>query len=314
MKKSIAAAAFCALGMATLAQAMAAEITVERNERGATVKIDGRLFTEYRIDSNGKSILWPLIGPTDKPITRAYPMDKADAHGTTDHVHHRSVWFGHGDVNGIDFWTEKPNHGSIRHRDFVKIGNGDPALVVTRNDWIGPQGDKQCEDQRTLRFGVDGDNRWIDFDIALKATAGPVHFGDTKEGCFAVRVADTMTVDAKQGGQIVNHRGQKDAKAWGQAAEWIDYHGPVDGETVGIAIFNHPDSFRFPTRWHVRNYGLFAANPSGPSAFAKGKKNDSFTLPAGESLTLRYRIWLHRGDHREGKVAEACAAYVGSAP
>ena len=137
-------------------------------------------------------------------------------------------------------------------------------------------------------------------------------FGDTKEGTFGLRVPDSMRVDSKKGGQIVNSRGQTGEDAcWGQPAEWVDYHGPVDGQTVGIAILNHPGSFRYPARWHVRNYGLFAVNPFAEHEFAKDTSHPvSYTLPQGKVLLLRYRILLHHGDEKQGKVAEAFTDYA----
>jgi hypothetical protein len=290
---------------------LAATVTAERSEGGAVVKIDGQPFTEYLTLSGNKPILWPIIGPTGKPLTRDYPMAK-EADETKDHVHHRSLWFTHGSVNGVDFWAEKPGAGGIieRHREFVRIESGPRAVIVTRNDWLGPDGKKQLEDERTLTFGVEGQTRWIDYAITLKATEGPVKFADTKEGTFGVRVAETMRVDAKKGGRIVNSKGQVNGDAWGKPAEWVDYHGPVDGQTVGIAILNHPGSFRFPTYWHVRTYGLFAANPFGVRDFAgKTAADGSHTIPGGEALTLRYRVVLHRGDEKEGKIAEMFSAY-----
>ena len=119
-----------------------------------------------------------------------------------------------------------------------------------------------------------------------------------------------MRVDSRKGGRIVNSRGQVNGDAWGKPAEWVDYHGPVDGETIGIAILNHPSSFRFPTYWHVRTYGLFAANPFGLREFTNGAKQGQYRVASGENLTLRYRVLLHRGDDKRGKVAESFAAYA----
>lgn len=119
-----------------------------------------------------------------------------------------------------------------------------------------------------------------------------------------------MKVDAKLGGKIVNSEGQVDGKAWGRPAAWVDYHGPVGGDTVGIAILNHPSSFRFPTYWHVRTYGLFAANPFGLSDFPDTTKSGEYTLAKGEEITLRYRVLFHRGDEKEGKVAEVFSCYA----
>jgi hypothetical protein len=308
-----------ALIMACLFQnnaAFSAEITAERTENGAVVKIDGQLFTEYLTKSETKPILWPIIGPTGKPMTRDYPL--RDRPGEVkDHIHQRSLWFTHGNVNGVNFWAEPKtnpkmkNLGVIQHTQFLEVCSGKPAVIITRNDWLGPDGKKVCEDQRTLRFDTDDDARWIDFDITVKATNGSVPFADDKEGTFGLRVADSIRVDTKQGGKIVNSHGQVDGDAWGKTAPWVDYYGPVDGQTVGIAVFNHPTSFRYPTYWHVRTYGLFAANPFGLHEFTKGERSDGeYVIPAGGAMTLRYRVFLHRGDEKEGKVAEAFEAYT----
>ena len=290
----------------------AAEVTAQRSEQGATVKIDGQPFTEYVVRSGAKPILWPIIGPTGKRMTRDYPMEKGSKE-TKDHVHHRSLWFTHGSVNGVDFWGETPpgKTGTIVHRKFVKIASGRQAEIVTENDWLSPAGKKVLEDQRHLTFGTWHDARWIDFDITFAASEGPVTFGDTKEGAFGLRVAESLRVDSKQGGRIVNSRSETNAVAWGKRADWVDYYGPIDGETVGIAVFDHPSSFRHPTGWHVRTYGLFAANPFAQRSFA-GKETEaaSYTLPQGKELTLRYRVFLHRGDDQQGKVAEAFADYA----
>jgi len=303
--------ALLALGVVLMfaASLPAAEITAQRSEKGVTVKIDGQLFTEYLVRSGSKPVLWPIIGPTGKPVTRAYPMETGTKE-TKDHPHQRSLWFTHGSVNGVDFWAEGAGKsGTEQHREFVQVTSGPTAIVVTRNDWLDPKGKKVCEDQRTLTFGTDGDARWIDFDITIRASDGPLAFGDTKEGTFAVRVAETICVTSKHGGRIVNSKGQVDGAAWGKPAEWVDYYGPVDGQVVGIAILNHPNSFRSPTYWHVRTYGLFAANPFGLKDFTKGEKQGDHALPADGSLSLCYRVLLHRGDEKEGKIAEAFAAY-----
>ena len=228
---------------------------------------------------------------------------------TNDHPHQRSLWFTHGNVNGNDLWSELPIAGSTVHRKFLDVSGGSQAKIVSVNDWLDKNGNKLCEDQRTIIGGVDGDNRYIDFDIIIKAVDKPVTFGDTKEGSFGIRVPDSMRVDAKRGGRIVNANGTTDDHAWGKAATWVDYHGPVEGETLGIAILNHPSSYGFPTHWHVRPYGLFAANPFGLHDFDGLAANGSHTLKPGETMTFRYRVILHKGDEKEGHIAESFAKY-----
>jgi ketosteroid isomerase-like protein len=306
------------LAALTFVPVQAAKITVEKSDRGAVVKADGQLFTEYVVRSNTKPILWPLIGPDGKRMTRDYPMLENQPGERYDHPHHRSMWFTHGEVNDIDFWADKPaeKKGKVVHREFVALESGERGKIVTRNDWMSPDLKKKiCEDQRTFIFYADPDKRWIDVELVVKATNGPVTFGDTKEGCFGVRVAGTMKVDAKPGGEIVTSRGKTNAAAWGKQAEWVDYHGPVDGETVGVAIMNHPSSFRYPTYWHVRTYGLFTANPFGLHHFTGAKEGaGAHTIESGETMTLRYRVLLHKGDEKAGRVAEIFDAYRKSAP
>jgi methane monooxygenase PmoA-like len=302
-----------ALGLAAFcSNADAADVTAEKSDAGVVIKIDGQLFTEYVTNFNGTPILWPINGPTGEPMTRAHPMAEGSEAERKDHVHHRSLWFTHGDVNGLSFWHVE----TIKHREFVKIESGSKARVVTINDWIDGDGKTVCEDLRCLTFGVNGEARFIDYDVTLKATTGPVKIGDTKEGTMAIRVAGTMKVDAdkklnpKWGGKIVNSDGLTDRGAWGKRAAWVDYHGPVNDKVVGVAIMNHPSSFRFPTYWHVRTYGLFAANPFGVHNFEESDKVDgSYTMAKGESIDLRYRFLFHIGDEKEGKVGAAFEAY-----
>jgi hypothetical protein len=302
-------AAFSILLVAPLSSA-ADHVAVQATDTGVNVTIDGQPFTTYLFKSGAKPILWPIVGPTGKEMTRAYPMRPGNPDEKTDHIHHRSLFFTHGDVNGIDFWAETAKvQGTTEHRELVKAAGGDVGTIVTRNDWIGPDGKKVLEDERRLKLGGNSEARWIDFDITLKATEGPVTFGDTKEGSFGIRVPGTMKVDAKKGGEIVSSEGLKNGEAWGKSAAWVDYHGPVEGETLGIAVLNHPSSFRYPTYWHVRTYGLFAANPFGLKAFGSGKEGE-YVLEKGKSMNLRYLVILHKGDEKEGKIAEAFKTFA----
>jgi hypothetical protein len=259
--------------------------------------------------------VWPLLGPDGVPLTRAWPMSEENADEKRDHPHHRSLWFTHGEVNNVDFWAEVPNHGNIVHRKFGEVkSDANMATITAVNDWLGPDGTKILEEHRSIRFHGSPDVRLMDCDFRLVATETDVHFGDTKEGTFGVRVAEWMSVDAKQGGTLVNAEGLVDAPAWGKISPWVDYHGPKDGNRYGIAILCHPKTFRSPGRWHARTYGLFAHNPFGVKHFvAEGEQTPDqaggHLLKKGDQLDFHYRIILHRGDEKESQIARLYEEY-----
>ena len=255
-------------------------------------------------------------------MTRSWPVGPEEEGEHTDHVHQRSFWFTHESVNGVNYWAEprsyspenrsEHNVGLIAHRVFAEMSSDDQgAKLVAISDWLDREYEQVLEQHTTYRFTANDSCRTIDMVVKLSATNGDVVLEDRKDGMFGIRLASTMKVDAELGGQIVNSEGQLDKEAWGQYATWVDYHGPVAGETVGVAILWHPSNFRNPIRWHVRNYGLFAANPLAEEGFPQSdRKQGPFTIKGGESLTLRFRTLFHRGDQEQAKIADAYAAYA----
>ena len=291
---------------------LAGGFSVGTTKAGVTIKFEGTLFTRYVIGQSNKPFLWPVIGPSLDEMTRAFPMEKREGE-RHDHPHHRSLWFGHQGIGGFDTWHEpasgrKTSLGSTVHREFVKVQGGETAVIVTRNDYVGG-GKKLLADERTHIFKVENGQRIIDVNITFTAEYGDCVLGDKKDAGFSVRIATSMDVDSKKGGSIVNSNGITDKAAWGKRAAWVDYHGPVKGKTVGVAILNHPKSFRHPTPWHVRTYGLFTANPFGLKSLGQGKAG-GFTLEKGKSITLRHRVIFHQGDEKAAKIGQAYKAYA----
>jgi hypothetical protein len=288
-----------------------AELAPRDRSPNIEIQLNGQPFTTLVLATGPKPFLFPVIGPTGDRFTRSYPMEEVPGEDQ-DHPHQRSFWFTHGKVNGVDFWSELPGHGRILPKRVQSAGvqNGSAAVIVrSEDDWIDAHAKPVCSDERTMTFYGTHSPRIIDFDITIKATHGPVTFGDTKEGTFGLRVASSMDVKRQQGGKITNAEGITDAAAWGKASPWVDYTGPIGGKTVGIAILNHPSSFRYPTTWHVRDYGLFAANPFGYHDFGQAKPGDH-TIPEGGTITFRYRVILHEGDTESARIAEAFSAYA----
>jgi hypothetical protein len=317
--------------------ALAAEpaaVKATRTDTAIEFTAGDELVTRYHVGPDVvKPYLWPLNAPGQVPATRGWPMEKGLPKETADHVHQKSGWFCHGDVipegielkvrsgdknvKGVDFWSEGKGHGTIA---VVEVGEpkqaAGQASVRTRNEWKAPDGTKILDEDRTITVRDLGDARLVVLDINLHASVCPITFGDTKEGSMGVRVNDQFRLNAPGSDGIVTAADGTTVKApakdniavWGKRSDWNDYAGSVDGKVVGIAIFDHPKNSP-RAAWHTRAYGLMAANPFGRNSFPD-TRGELFKLAKGDHLKLRYGILLHRGDAKEGKVAEHFAAFA----
>ena len=277
------------------------------------ILVAGSPFTTYYFQGYNKPIFYPLRAASGTIVTRGYPMIQNIAGEAKDHPHHKGLWLTHGDVNGIDFWSETPTSGKIIHRKFEELKSDDHVgILKSRNDWVSHEGKRVLEEIREVKVHNLPNVRVIDFDFKLRAIEGPVKFGDTKEGTFGIRLAQPFSEN--QGGRIENARGGiGERSCWGKQAEWVDFTTQIKNENLGVAIFDHPSSFRHPTYWHVRGYTLFAANPFGLHDFYDDKTKDgSYTLQAGASLVLRYRVYIHPGTTEESQIPNQYKAYTDS--
>ena len=295
---------------------VAAEVKITDQDGKLKVEAEGKLFTEYVYQNTSRPYLYPILGPKGLAMTRHWPMQEVGDE-EKDHPHQKSFWYAHGDMNGIDFWAEGAGKGKIVHEKFLEVAGGDKQGVIrSRNRWVASDGTVVCTDERKLRFQPEGEAMLVDFEITLQASNGEVKMGDTKEGTMGLRLAETMRLKGKTGkGHIVNSAGQKDDATWGKRADWCDYYGPVQDTTVGVAMFDHPKNPRHPTWWHVRDYGLFAANPFGLHDFEKSPKNTGdFVIPKDQSVIFRYRFYFHPGDTQAAAVAGHYLDYVKDVP
>jgi hypothetical protein len=304
-----------------------ADVTVKEQADRVRIEINGQLFTEYRHGDSPHVYYWPIIGPNGAKMTRAYPMEKVEGE-ETDHVHHRSLWFSHGAVNGVDFWGEAasykgtPKHpvGKIEHVKVLAAESG-PKVGTLRTEvkWAAPDGTVPIRSEQTLRVHDTGASteRVCDFEVVLIAGDKDVLFGDTKEGTAAIRIAESMRLkrgkDFPAGkGTIINNGGTEGAKAWGQNAKWVTMSGPIGDKVYSITMMDHPSNLRHPTRWHARDYGLFAANPFCEVDMDKTKPKGAgdYVLKAGQKLTFKYRLAFTEGDATAAKAEDRFKAYA----
>ena len=294
-------------------------VALSRDPEKIDIQIGGKPLTIFKYAVNEKQprpIFYPLFGPNGARMTRGYPMESFPGEHT-DHPHQQSFWVSHGDVNGVDFWALGAKQGYQRVNEIALQDQGPVlGLIETMIDWESVTGDKIMHERRAVTFwGTSDAARMIDFDLTFVAAYGDVTFGDTKEGgLVSLRIASTLceSQDAgKTGGTITNSNGQVHMdQTWGKPAPWCDYSGPVGGITAGLSIMDHPENLFYPTPYHVRDYGLFTANPFGLSYFMGKEHNGSRTLPYGQAWHLRYRVYIHDGDVKSGNVAEAYVDYI----
>lgn len=287
------------------------KLKIERAGDVCAVRINDKPFTFLHLSGLRRPILYPVLGPGQTPMTRNYPM-KPDVPGEAeDHPHHKSIWCGHGLINNVSFWheegqilvdQEQPVHIAV-------AADGKSGSVQFSCKYLGPDDKLVCTDKTMLTFYDLGDTRAIDWDITIQASDGALKFGDTKEGMMAIRTHPSLRID--QGALAMNSEGVTGEDIWGKPAKWVDYSGKVEGNQVGVAIFDHPENLRHPTTWHARAYGLVAANPFGLHHFLdKPEGTGDFNVAKGDAIRFRYRFVFHPGDAKEAKIGERYAAFA----
>ncbi len=283
-----------------------------------SVVINGKPFTDFYFgESFPKPFLHPLRSADGRILTRQFPMAQVDGE-SHDHPHHRGLFIGYGNISGINFWENEKSYTST-NRGTMSLQRA-PRLVSGKRrgsieaafEWRSPTGQVMLDEDRTMTFYAESGRRTIDFDITFTARQD-LHFEDTKEGFFAIRLADSMKED--KGGQMVSSTGLRTEKqVWGTKADWVDYSGPVDGRPVGIAIFDNPTNPNHPPRWHARAYGLFALNPWGQKDFDKTAPGEGgLKLKSGQQLRLRYRVLIHDNPMTPDQLNQAYQEYIKAA-
>lgn len=259
--------------------------------------------TDYRVP-----YLYPLTAPSGANILRHWPMEDDAPTEEKDHPHHRGVWLAHGDVNGYDFWA-----GSVGKKDAVirtdkltteKTENS--ATITATLTWLGDGNELLREKRYHIFSRPDSKTLQIHIHSTLTALADEITFGDTKEGTFAIRTDRTLRVKGKEAkATLTNSNGETNTDAWGKRAKWAAYSGRDElGQPVVVAIIDQPKSFRHPTHWHARDYGLLAANPFGIHDFErkKDKTLGNHVMRKDEVLFLIYKVVIHQGTLESAKL------------
>jgi hypothetical protein len=275
--------------------ALAAGTVLAADEKPVEIRTGRNVAANlYWGDAWDKPFLYPLRTVSGKVLSRGWPIETREG-DSKDHGWHRGIWYGHGDINGADFWRElgreKTSRLIAKSRPTVNGSHVKIELAMTP-----PSGKPIGSMTQEFRITDSGSLRTVDATISIRADAGQkLTFGDTDDGGFAFRLSEQFREE--RGARLRNSDGLEGTKdIWGKPARWVDYSADVQGVRAGVAILDHPANVRYPTRWHARGYGLNAANPFALKSFTgKPDADGSFTLPAGDKLALRYRTLIYEG-------------------
>ncbi len=303
-------------------------VHVERldDAKSIQVRVNGELFTSYLYpDTIMKPVLYPVVSEAGNRVTRGFPLENV-AGERVDHPHHIGIWMNFGDVNGLDFWNHseavpaerKEHFGTIRHREILDMREeGSEAHLTVSADWLRPGGSPLLSEKTTFRFCATAGVRIIDRTSVLTAVQEDVLFQDNKEGLMAIRVArglehpsehPEILTDAKGhpqpepevrtdgvSGRFFSSEGVEGEAVWSTRGPWMTLAGRLEEEEVSVILLDHPSNPGYPTHWHARGYGLFAANPFGQAAMHPDQTPLNFRLTQSESVTLQYRVVIHSG-------------------
>ena len=298
------------------------QVVPDEVHRRVDITIDGQPFTSYIWPTTlKKPVLYPLITDDGITVTRGYPLAPRP-HERVDHPHHAGLWFNYGNVNGFDFWNnsdaikpeDRSKMGTILETKIVSAKSGaDRGELVVDSVWVTGKGDRIVDQTTRYIFSRRPHERVIDQIITLKALDRAV-FRDDKEGAFGMRVASWLESPDEKGGVFLDANGRptkvaaadnsdatgvyltsegiKGGAVWSTRGRWCSLTGHTQGHTVTVAILDHPLNPGYPTYWHARGYGLFAANPLGRSIFDPKQPAFNYTLEKGQTTTFRYRVLL----------------------
>jgi hypothetical protein len=339
-----AALLFLTVLLAAATTGIAQEKTVTVASHAADLRVDvlvdGQPFTSYVWPTRlAKPVLYPIRTAKGTLVTRGFPLDPRPGE-RVDHPHHVGFWFNHGDVNGVDFWNnsealkpeERAKMGSIHHEKIVAAASGTPGRLVTTASWVMPDGGTALAERTSWTFRAGGDWRSIERETVLTANDRKVTFNDNKEGTLGLRVARALeepsdkpevftdangkptTVAALDNtgvnGVYTSSEGITGAKVWGTRARWMALSGKVGDEDVVLLILDHPKNPDYPTHWHARGYGLFAANPLGAKVLSEGKDKLNLALEKGQSATFHYLLLVLPGPFSKEKAEKAFAEFA----
>jgi hypothetical protein len=305
-------------------------------ESKVDILVDGKLFTSYlfsdKIPVLKKPVLYPIVAANGVTVTRGFPLQPRP-NERVDHPHHIGCWFNYGNVNGLDFWNNSDaipadkaeEMGTIKHQKIISThsGNGKGELAVA-SIWVNSKGNSILNEKTSFTFYAKNGIRIIDRATTLTALDKDVSFKDNKEGVFGLRVARELELPSKEpvvlsdahgnkteipvldnngvSGDYLSSEGITGAKVWGTRGRWVALSGTIKGKDVTLVIFDNPENVGFPTYWHARDYGLFAANPLGQNIFSNGKETLNYSLEAGKSVTFNYRLIVLDGKADKVKI------------
>lgn len=270
-------------------------------EQQVSLRLQGSERTRWHFGSRyPRPFFYPFNGPSGASLTRmGHP-------GAADHDHHRSLWFAHHSVNGIDFWSDESAARIRQDAWYCYQDDGEQAIMAVRLGWYD-DGALHVMDQDVIAAlrALPMQEYLLEIQVELRPgpDASSVRLDKTNFGLLAVRVAKSLSAHFGDG-ILTSSTGQTgEQQLFGKTARWMDYSGPlVVGDRTsrrvvaeGITFHDHPDNPRYPAHWHVRSDGWMGAALC---------MDQPLVVETGRPLRLRYLLHAHNGTY-DGEQAAA---------
>ncbi|PJJ79700.1 DUF6807 domain-containing protein [Mucilaginibacter auburnensis] len=321
LSTTLALAAFSSVAIAQ----QQVKVVPSAKDKKIEVLIGGKPFTTFLYpDTLEKSVLYPLIAANGTKVTRGFPLEPQPG-DPTDHPHHIGLWFNFENLNGLDFWNnsyaippaKKNQYGWIRTDKILETKSGTTGVIAYHANWTNQAKEVILEETTRYEFSGNANQRIIDRITTLTAQR-EAKFTDAKDGMLGIRLAHALEIPSKTdqkftddkgivtivkagtdkipNGNYLTSAGKLGDDAWSTRGEWCKVFGKMGNDSISVSIIDHPKNINYPTFWHARGYGLFAANPLGEKIFTNGKSAKNLTLQKGESVTFKYRIVITNGN------------------
>ncbi len=266
-----------------------------QNEKEGTISVYRLNEKQPILVQNAKADFRPYLHPIAAPDGKGILTEYSPGH----HKHQTGIYWGYTRVNGRDYFHHP--EGDYWRRVSAKIikAKGPEVKWETVYDLLDEKGNAVLTETQTWVMREQDGRYLLDLEWTGEAQTD-VTIGKYDYGGLFVRMP------WKQGikGEVVNAARQKDAKAEGQRAGWVDVGMQIEGRTdwAHIAVLDHPENKGFPQHWRVD--GQLGIGP------ARARLGD-WQIKKGKVEVIKHQLVIYTGELNDVTMNKTWSDYSG---